>query len=133
VEKTMKETKENYVLKIRKCNQLYINRIRFEKEKLPNNYNFWKEEIIRLVSLSLVISKRIDKLLLEELREFQSLFTVADIVHDIAQPQEQRERSKTALRNLIDQSIPRYAYLLDMTEEELESEMAKEKNTLMQS
>ena len=126
--------REQFILRIKGNTQNYITRLRIEEEKGPQNFSFWRDTFTRLVCLSQVVSKNIHKLIdVEELREFYALFKVAAIVHDDKNPIETRKSALDSLNNLIDQSIPRYAYLLDMTKEELLAQMEQEKGILRKS
>lgn len=128
------ESREQYILKIRGNTQNYITRLRIEEEKGPQNFSFWYATIAQLVCLAQVVSKNFDKLInIEELREFYSLYSVANIIHDDKNPLETRQSALESLKLLINQSIPRYAYLLDMSEQELLAQMEQEKGILKKS
>lgn len=127
------ESRENYILKITTNTQNFITRLKMEEEKVPENFHFWCDTIVELVCFALVVSKHFDKLTLEELREFNYMYDAAAIAHDSKNSQEDRESALATIKALISQSIPKYAYLLDMPKEELIAQMQQEKMFINES
>lgn len=133
------QTIGEYKLLILRATQNFRARVLGSIEKNIVCVPGWEDVITDLVCLSGVIIDNFDKLTnVDDYREFYQIFTVAKFSHQtvneisgepekISRVKAEAQRATNITKELVEQSIPRYAYLLDLTEEQLRAKMAEKK------
>ena len=112
--------REDYLLNLKMFNQTYRGRLGLDTDS--KDRAFWGYTFEKLLCLGLVIEKENSAFDEEDIREFLGLYKIADIIHDPKSPEDKRNALDT-LNSLIDSLIPRYAYLMDISEDELRAKM----------
>ena len=133
------QTIGEYKLLILRATQNFRARVLGSIEKNIVCVPGWEDVITDLVCLSGVIIDNFDKLTnVDDYREFYQIFTVAKFSHQtvneisgepekIRRVKDEAQRATDITKELVEQSIPRYAYLLDLTEDQLRAKMAEKK------
>lgn len=134
-----------YKLLIIRATQNFRARVLGSIEKNIITIPGWEDVITDLVCLSGVIIDNFDKITnVDDYREFYQIFKVAELSHQtvneisgepkkIRRIKDESQRATNITKELVEQSIPRYAYLLDLTEEQLRAKMAEKKAGLKKS
>lgn len=107
--------RDMYIQYFKKNNTNFISRLKGEPDG-PDR-QLWEAVVVELLKLSLIVEEHLDKLEEEEVREFNGMFKVAEIIHDPLYSREERERAVDILKGLIESMKPRYLYLIGMNEE----------------
>lgn len=134
-----------YKLLIIRATQNYRARVLGELEKKIINIPGWEDVITDLVCLAGVIIDNFHKITnIDDLREFYQIFKVAEFSHQsvnekcgdeekIRRIKAETYRATNLTKVLVEQSIPRYAYILDMNEEQLRAKMAEKRASFNKS
>ena len=112
--------REDYLLQLKMFNQTYRGRLGLDTNS--KDRAFWGATFEKLYCLGMVVEKNHSSLDEEELREFIGLYKIADIIHDPKSPDDKKNALNT-LNSLIDSLIPRYAYLMEISEDNLRNQM----------
>lgn len=114
--------RESYILQLKKYNQNYRSRLALsaQSKEVP----IWTGVFEKLLCLALVVEKNIKSFDDDELREFLALYTIADIIHNPENKSDKKSQIKL-LTEMIETSIPLYANIMGISEEQLKEEMKK--------
>lgn len=112
--------REDYLLQLKMLNQSFRGRLGLDTNS-PDRA-FWGATFEKLYCLGMVVEKNHSALDEEDIREFLGLYKIANIIHDPSNGEDKKNALNT-LNGLIDSLIPRYAYLMEISEEELRNQM----------
>lgn len=112
--------REDYLLNLKMFNQTYRGRLGLDTDS--KDRAFWGATFEKLLCLGLVVEKNHSALDEEDLREFLGLYKIADLIHDPKSPEDKKNALNT-LNSLIDSLIPRYAYLMEISEDNIRNQM----------
>lgn len=120
--------RDKLILKMNGENNLFRGRLRITKD--AGQEEIWISAFEDLVSLGTIILDNKDKLRDEELEDFIKLYGMGSVAHNTLNALSNRQIAVDMLTKLIKSNIDRYAFLLDMSKEEVLAKMQEEKRKI---